>query len=210
MARTVPYACLVFPTAQRAEEARHALHMRESKEIPGRLLYLEYGLASAPSFVEEGERDDLGNAITLSLGGDEQEEEKRDEALSDELAGTAHFSNILVRLCDLSRVQRAVLKEQYLRELLRASVGGGRATAAALAAAAAAGAAATSLAKPSRIPGLLVVEDFVTALETQQLSEWMDTSEWEVQRNRHVQHHGFRFDYKINNVHEDKPLAGHG
>lgn len=57
------------------------------------------------------------------------------------------------------------------------------------------------------IPGLLLITDFVSVQEESELLSYINNQRWSEYKLRHVQHYGFEFDYKVNNVHPDQPLG---
>jgi alkylated DNA repair protein alkB family protein 8 len=57
------------------------------------------------------------------------------------------------------------------------------------------------------IPGLLLVQDLVSESEERALLAFLEGQEWEGHKLRHVMHYGYRFEYNINNVRPDRPIA---
>eukprot|EP01134_Creolimax_fragrantissima_P005562 CFRG5562T1 len=54
----------------------------------------------------------------------------------------------------------------------------------------------------TKVPGLVMVEDFITAEEESALAECLNRYDWELLSRRRVQHHGKRFNY-ANNRHDE-------
>lgn len=50
------------------------------------------------------------------------------------------------------------------------------------------------------IPGLIIVDDFVSEEEEKDIKTWLDQQQWTKLMNRRVQHFGFEFVYGANNV----------
>ncbi|KNC87526.1 hypothetical protein SARC_00350 [Sphaeroforma arctica JP610] len=57
------------------------------------------------------------------------------------------------------------------------------------------------------VPGLVVVENFITAEEESTLKQCLDRYKWEPLSRRRVQHHGIRFNYSTNR-HADDSMPG--
>lgn len=56
------------------------------------------------------------------------------------------------------------------------------------------------------IPGLIVINDFVSKEEEDQLIKYLDSQKWIKLMNRRVQHFGFEFVYGANNVNKTKEI----
>lgn len=51
---------------------------------------------------------------------------------------------------------------------------------------------------PIVVPGLRVLEDFITAVEEEEMEAWLEGQPWHDLQHRQVQHYGFVFDYSTN------------
>lgn len=60
------------------------------------------------------------------------------------------------------------------------------------------------------VPGLLLVPDFLSESEETSLLSFLDGQPWDTVRLRQMQHYGFRFDYRINDVDRTRPLERQG
>jgi len=56
------------------------------------------------------------------------------------------------------------------------------------------------------IPGLILVDEFISPEEEKDLKEWFDTQEWTKLMNRRVQHFGYEFVYGANNVNKNEKI----
>eukprot|EP00743_Colponemidia_sp_Colp-15_P006292 GILK01006770.1.p1 GENE.GILK01006770.1~~GILK01006770.1.p1 ORF type:complete len:643 (+),score=105.48 GILK01006770.1:34-1962(+) len=56
------------------------------------------------------------------------------------------------------------------------------------------------------IPGLVLIEDFISKEEEQELLQYIDGSPWDTLISRRVQHYGYEFNYKTRNIDPSKPL----
>lgn len=50
------------------------------------------------------------------------------------------------------------------------------------------------------IPGLLLLNNFITASGEADLLQWLDTQHWNIHKLRHVQHYGYAFNYHTNSI----------
>jgi alkylated DNA repair protein alkB family protein 8 len=57
------------------------------------------------------------------------------------------------------------------------------------------------------IPGLYIINDFITEEEEKQLIESIDLNEWTKLTNRKVQHYGYEFIYGANNVNKSNKIG---
>lgn len=57
------------------------------------------------------------------------------------------------------------------------------------------------------IPGLIIIDDFITEEEEKQLIENIDKEEWKKLTNRKVQHYGYEFVYGANNIDKTKKIG---
>ena len=58
------------------------------------------------------------------------------------------------------------------------------------------------------IPGLIIVDEFVSEEEERQLIEYLDSQNWVKLMNRRVQHYGYEFVYGANNVNKTDKIRG--
>jgi len=56
------------------------------------------------------------------------------------------------------------------------------------------------------IPGLYVIDDFVTSDEEKDIIKYFDSQQWIKLMNRRVQHYGYEFVYGANNVNKTKQI----
>lgn len=64
-----------------------------------------------------------------------------------------------------------------------------------------------TFAKSGAIPGLVVIDDFITDAEQDDIVKNLDSHKWIKMLNRRVQHYGFEFKYGTNNVDKDESLG---
>lgn len=57
------------------------------------------------------------------------------------------------------------------------------------------------------IPGLYILDDFVTEAESNELIQSLDSNKWSKLLNRRVQHYGFEFKYGTNNVNAEDQMG---
>lgn len=57
------------------------------------------------------------------------------------------------------------------------------------------------------VPGLYVINEFVTEREESELLAAINQQPWNALQYRRVQHYGYEFDYKVNGVNVDRPLS---
>ena len=57
------------------------------------------------------------------------------------------------------------------------------------------------------IPGLYIVNDFITEQESKELMTALDSQKWNKLLNRRVQHYGFEFKYGTNNVNAEEQMG---
>ena len=57
------------------------------------------------------------------------------------------------------------------------------------------------------IPGLFIVDDFITEQESKELLSSLDAQKWNKLLNRRVQHYGFEFKYGTNNVNAEEQMG---
>jgi alkylated DNA repair protein alkB family protein 8 len=57
------------------------------------------------------------------------------------------------------------------------------------------------------IPGLIIINDFISEEEEKQLIENIDKEEWKKLTNRRVQHYGYEFVYGANNIDKTKKIG---
>ena len=67
-----------------------------------------------------------------------------------------------------------------------------------------------ALASGALVPGLLLVPDFLSVEEETALLSFLDAQPWDTVRLRQMQHYGFRFDYRVNDVDRTQPLERQG
>jgi alkylated DNA repair protein alkB family protein 8 len=59
----------------------------------------------------------------------------------------------------------------------------------------------------SNLPGLYLIDDFITEEEEKKLIEEIDKQEWNKLSNRRVQHYGYEFLYGANNINKNKKIG---
>ena len=63
------------------------------------------------------------------------------------------------------------------------------------------------MAKTGSIPGLFVIDDFISEKEEKEMLTLIDKEKWVKLLNRRVQHYGYEFKYGTNNVDTKKQIG---